>query len=1191
MSFRRTFLLLIFLLSIFFAERTRAQLSVSSGFTPQQLVQNVLIGNGVSATNITYSGAPLAIGKFNGMMSNIGLASGVLLTNGSINNAPGPNNLPDAQTANGEPGDPDLDALLAGTGNVTFDRSVLEFDFVPQTNFIQFNYVFASEEYNEYVCANVNDIFAFFISGPGIVGAPNIATLPGGLPVAIDNVNNGSVGSNGTAGPNCHLGNSAYFVDNDSPPGPTVQYDGFTVVLTASCIVQKCQSYHIKIAIADVGDQIFDSGVFLEAGSFSSGTTVHASANANGGATIFSCAPTIVQFNNASTGTNQFIWHFGDGTASNLANPSHVYLNNGNYNVTLYAIDTSACQNNDTLIFPITIGNSQLAANFTTSTQRFCDSLSVTLHNTSIAANQISWNLGDGTTATGNVVHHSYHTPGDYIVVLTAVDTVCNVTKTHRDTIQVTPWVHVTASCAENIDAGCTPLTVNFTSAVTGTSSLLWNFGDGTAFATVPNPAHVFQTAGDFLIFLYITDTSICHHSIIDTLRMHTITSALNPSFALVGTRYCDSLNVQLTNTSVGAHQYKWLFSDGSSAQSTNSAHTFHNPGNYTVQLIGMDTVCNVSDTVTQNVEIIASPVVTAQATPDTMTGCVPLSINFSNTSINTSEFIWSFDDSTSQSILQNPSHTFNSSGPYNVQLIAVDTSICHRSDTMYVNIAPINPQPVASFTAVPLSVCDSLVLNFTNTSLYSQTWHWNFGDGNTDSIGFIHHTYVDWGTYTVTLNVLDTICLQTATTQQVFYLPPHIVLGIGSDTTQGCDPFTINLINATTGTDQYTWSFSDGSSSETTTQPSHTFYGAGNYNIHLVATDTTACHHNKMTDIPVHVFNSSVITTFNLQASNGCDSLTVDLSNTSFGAQIYLWDFGDGSTSSDALIHHVYHTPGDYTIQLTGHDSVCGATDFTSQVVTLLPRIIATAQTDVTEGCDPLTINYNDPDTISPNALFLWSLGNGEYSTSKNGTITFPEGTYNVLLTVQQDHTCNFSDTASFTIKVNPQPVAEFVIPEEIVLEDQIRFTNQSLKGITYQWDFGDQTFSDAVNPIHLFPDSGDYQICLTTTNGNCIDTTCKNLRVKEFVADLFIPNSFTPNHDGRNDNFAPLALNVASIDFSIFDRWGMEVFHTATFGTAWDGKHNGIDSPSDVYVYRVKAVLADGKKIEKIGHVTIVR
>lgn len=237
-------------------------LQVTSNITPTELVQQVLIGGGVFTSNITYTGNNISRGKFWGGPGNVGIRDGVLLTSGNVTIAPGPNNQGGAGANAGTPGDPDLTQIASVNTN---DACVLEFDFVPQSSVVSFRYVFASEEYHEYV-NQFNDAFGFFISGPGITGpfsnnSKNIALIPlSNTPVTINTVNNGP--SNQGPCTNCQ-----FFVHNSQH---FTQYDAFTTVLTAWANVIPCETYHIKLAIGDGLDAAFDSGVFLEAGSFTS---------------------------------------------------------------------------------------------------------------------------------------------------------------------------------------------------------------------------------------------------------------------------------------------------------------------------------------------------------------------------------------------------------------------------------------------------------------------------------------------------------------------------------------------------------------------------------------------------------------------------------------------------------------------------------------------------------------------------------------------------------------------------------------------------------------------------------------------------------------------------------------------------------------------------------------------------------
>ncbi len=255
-------LIILTLSSLLFGQKIHATdtLHVTSNITPVELVQQVLIGGGIFSSNITYTGADISRGKFWGGPGNVGIRDGVLLTSGSVNIALGPNNSGGAGQSVNLPGDPDLTMIANVT---TYDACVLEFDFIPQSKVVSFRYVFASEEYHEYI-DQYNDAFGFFISGPGISGpysnnSKNIALIPlTNIPVSINTVNAGN--PYGSACDNCQ-----FFVNNVQN---FTQYDAFTTVLTAWANVVPCETYHIKLAIGDGADHVYDSGVFLEAGSF-----------------------------------------------------------------------------------------------------------------------------------------------------------------------------------------------------------------------------------------------------------------------------------------------------------------------------------------------------------------------------------------------------------------------------------------------------------------------------------------------------------------------------------------------------------------------------------------------------------------------------------------------------------------------------------------------------------------------------------------------------------------------------------------------------------------------------------------------------------------------------------------------------------------------------------------------------------
>jgi hypothetical protein len=228
---------------------------------------NALVGPGVTISNATITCPSGGSGTFSGASSPLNIGQGIILTSGNASSAAG-SSCPQASTNKGGAGDAQLSAL---SGTTTNDACVLQFDFTAQGDEISFRYQFSSEEYPEYVCSQFNDVFGFFISGGTQYLTPkNIALVPGttSTPVAINTVNSGTPGTFSTGACPATV-YPAYFIDNFTPCGGNVVYDGFTTVLVAKAAVTPCATYHLKLGVADASDFILDSGVWLEESSLS----------------------------------------------------------------------------------------------------------------------------------------------------------------------------------------------------------------------------------------------------------------------------------------------------------------------------------------------------------------------------------------------------------------------------------------------------------------------------------------------------------------------------------------------------------------------------------------------------------------------------------------------------------------------------------------------------------------------------------------------------------------------------------------------------------------------------------------------------------------------------------------------------------------------------------------------------------
>jgi gliding motility-associated-like protein len=682
------------LLFFFSAIASYSQLNVSTAMTPQQLVQNVLVGSGVTITNVTFTGAAASIGYFqNGNTTNLGLDQGIVISTGLVNGTPaiGSPGAGFASTNNLQGSDPQLASLAGAT---IYDAAVLQFDFNPLSDTIRFRYVFGSEEYPEYVNAGYNDVFGFFVSGPNPLGGTytnvNIAKVPGtNQPVSIDNVNAGSY--------------SQYYVSNGS--GATIVWDGFTTILTAWCKVVPCQPYHIKIAIGDAGDGIYDSGVHLEANSFSSSGIAYNlgySSNIDTMA-VEGCNDAIVKFKLSNPATDTIVLHYTKGGSATEgvdypALPDSLIILPGEDSAMLViapfadgipepvetvfiAYQNTSCGSIDTIIILIKDYEPIIA---TCSNDIY--SCSGTPANISVNATggyiplTYLWNDPDATATTSLTVNPA--NPRYYTV---SVSDACNFIVTDSVKVSIsnlqTTIVNIDSVSCYGYNDGAISI-----SATNGLVPYTYNWSNNAITPTIAT-----LTSGSYTVT--VTDSIGCTSlQTIVLIEPPQITLSLNPTDETCA-MYCNGLiQSNITGTNAPPYLYSW----NTTPQQNTATATNLCPGNYTLTVTYSTNNCKMTATA----DIITQTLLDASFTADKTEGYVPVTVNFTFTGYGASTYAWDFGDGGTSNV-QNPSHTYTTMGVYPVKLTITSGPPNNCVSEFSMIFTAIQPSSIQAFNVI----------------------------------------------------------------------------------------------------------------------------------------------------------------------------------------------------------------------------------------------------------------------------------------------------------------------------------------------------------------------------------------------------------------------------------------------------------------------------------------------------------
>ncbi|MCF6366062.1 MAG: PKD domain-containing protein [Bacteroidales bacterium] len=415
------------------------------------------------------------------------------------------------------------------------------------------------------------------------------------------------------------------------------------------------------------------------------------------------------------------------------------------------------------------------------------------------------------------------------------------------------------------------------------------------------------------------------------------------------------------------------------------------------------------------------------------------------------------------------------------------------------------------------------------------------------------------------------------------------------SDVSEGCSPLNVQFQRLNAGT-TYLWEFGDGEVSSFN-EPSHTFYNISGapviYTVTAYSVSPNNCLDTAQMDITVNPQPQLSFTADPMIAYY--PETTINITNNSPGMSTYLWNFGDGNTSTDENPgSHTYDDCGEYIISMFAENAYTCQNTFQDTILITAHQPQAFFQVDTTQHCTPFTFYFENQSTFID--TFEWLLHDGTIRYENDFSLFFEEpGTYTIQLNTLGY--CNTYDSYDTTITVFQSPEVDFeVIPDTVMLPDQpIRcFNHSSDDSDSFFWEFGDGGTSTDENPIYQYTNEGSYSIKLTVISVNkCTDslTLLTEVVVLPEGKALF-PNAFTPNGDGINDVFKPaLYRSVESFKMEIYNRWGELVFYTEDIETGWTGYFDGKLSLQDVYVWRAEGIYLNGTPFIFAGSVTLLR
>lgn len=546
------------------------------------------------------------------------------------------------------------------------------------------------------------------------------------------------------------------------------------------------------------------------------------------------CSPLLILVNNNSTGNaTQYLWDFGDGsaTANGLNPPGHTFttgLNDTVYTITLIGSNTCGA---DTITKAVLVHPNTINAFFNTSSASGCAPHTVTFSDFSSGGTFVSWDFGDGNVTTSTNATHTYLAAGTY----TCSQFVNNGCSYDTAIVTITIYPPPTLSFTTDIPVVCVNQAITFNNTSSNSVNYSWNFGDGDT-SILTSPSHGYVASGSYTVQLAGTSTTYgCVDTISQTVTVYTAVLPQITSNALFG---CEPFVATFNNSTQNALFYSWNFNDGNVSSLASPVHTFSSVGTYIVNMVA-ESLNGCKDSAQLQINVYPNPVAAFSLSAN-YSCSIPVTVNFTDNSTGANGYQWNFGNGTN-SVLTNPSASYSTVGVFNTNLVVSNLYGCVDSVS---HPFTVYASPQAAFNPDVSGGCEPLIVSFANQSQNGTSYDWSFGDGGTSVNAAPTYAYQNQGNYTVVLITNNGLyCSDTLqyATGIVVNPKPFADFSVNQLYTSGIPTGTIDFLNSSTDANSYAWSFGDGGNSNLS-NPQYQYNLLGTYSTTLIASNQFGC-------------------------------------------------------------------------------------------------------------------------------------------------------------------------------------------------------------------------------------------------------------------------------------------------------------------------------------------------------------